>query len=155
MVGIERWLPVVGYEGSYEVSDQGRVRSLERVIQQTDAQGNLYPRRMRGRILKRKYCAKGPYGRWCTVLLGLGVEGQKYWLVHRLVLLAFIGPCPEGKEQGAHWDGNPENNALANLRWASQQENRDDMTRHGRHRNNTGTFCRTFSIETLRDIREQ
>jgi hypothetical protein len=128
----ERWLPVVGYEGLYEVSDQGRVRSLDRVLEQTDFAGNVYSRRFQGRILKWKYCAKGPYGRWCTVCLGRGAEGpRKYLLVHRAVLTAFVGECPEGHE-GAHNDGNPENNRLLNLRWDTHSGNQKDMARHGR-----------------------
>lgn len=50
--------------------------------------------------------------------------------VHRLVLLAFVGPCPEGLE-ACHEDGNCENNYLTNLRWGTHQSNMDDRKRHG------------------------
>jgi hypothetical protein len=52
--------------------------------------------------------------------------------VHRLVLLAFVGPCPEGME-ACHWDGNTSNNALSNLRWDTKQGNAADKRRHGTH----------------------
>ncbi len=53
---------------------------------------------------------------------------QRY--VHRLVLEAFIGPCPEGSE-ACHYDGNKSNNVLTNLRWDTRQGNMADMIRHG------------------------
>lgn len=56
--------------------------------------------------------------------------GRKQVRVHRLVLEAFVGPCPEGMEC-RHLDGNPTNNRLENLCWGSKQENMDDRSRHG------------------------
>jgi hypothetical protein len=50
--------------------------------------------------------------------------------VHRLVLAAFVGPCPEGME-GLHGDGNPGNNALSNLRWGTHADNMSDAIAHG------------------------
>lgn len=50
--------------------------------------------------------------------------------VHRLVLEAFVGPAPAGTE-GCHNDGNPQNNALSNLRWDTHAENMLDQVRHG------------------------
>jgi hypothetical protein len=57
--------------------------------------------------------------------------------VHRLVLEAFVGPCPPGME-GCHGDGNPANNALPNLRWDSHSGNQLDAVRHGTHTTNRG-----------------
>lgn len=51
--------------------------------------------------------------------------------VHRLVLEAFIGPCPPGMECCHDPDRNPSNNALSNLRWGTRKANRDDSRRHG------------------------
>jgi hypothetical protein len=57
-------------------------------------------------------------------------EKRKFY-VHRLVLLAFVGPCPEGMET-RHLDGNPANNRLENLRYGTSCENAQDRIRHGR-----------------------
>lgn len=51
--------------------------------------------------------------------------------IHHLVLIAFVGPCPEGMEC-CHEDGDPSNNRLSNLRWDTHQANMDDRERHGR-----------------------
>lgn len=64
-------------------------------------------------------------------VVGITVDGKrKKYAVHRLVLGAFVGPRPEGL-QCAHWDGDPSNNNLENLRWATAAENMDDKIRHG------------------------
>lgn len=61
------------------------------------------------------------------------VWGEKHRraLVHRLVLEAFVGPCPD-KHEGCHYDGNPDNNVLENLRWDTRKENARDRERHNR-----------------------
>ena len=59
-------------------------------------------------------------------------EGRiKKYNVHRLVLEAFVGGCPDGHE-GCHNDGNPANNHLSNLRWDTPKANWEDRKRHGR-----------------------
>lgn len=66
-------------------------------------------------------------------IVGLVRDGRCYGRqVHRLVLEAFVGPCPDG-HQGAHNDGDNQNNDLSNLRWASASENQADRTKHGTH----------------------
>lgn len=56
----------------------------------------------------------------------------KTFRVHRLVLQAFTGPCPQGCE-ARHLDGNPANNCIANLAWGTPEENRADNQKNGRH----------------------
>lgn len=51
-------------------------------------------------------------------------------MVHRVVLLAFVGPCPDGME-GCHNDGNPANNAISNLRYDTHASNMADRRKHG------------------------
>jgi hypothetical protein len=57
---------------------------------------------------------------------------KKYCNVHRLVLLAFVGPPPTPKHQAAHWDDNRRDNRLSNLRWATKRENEDDKIKNGK-----------------------
>ena len=121
----ERWLPVVGHEGSYEVSDLGRVRSLDRTRVYTSKWGTPMRRFFPGRILFASSTAKTGYS---IVHFGNGQSG----LVHRLVLTAFVGPPPEGTEC-CHNDGNPQNNRLENLRWDTHQSNLLDQAVHGNH----------------------
>lgn len=130
----ERWLPVVGYEGIYEVSDHGRLYSIKRTI----TLKNGKTRTAGGRTLKGGRMASGHIG----VHLTAAGEVSGHRLIHRLVLEAFVGPCPDGME-ACHWDDNPSNNRLDNLRWASRTENMLDRTRNGIDNNGTkyATHC--------------
>jgi hypothetical protein len=65
---------------------------------------------------------------------------MKTFSVHRLVLLAFSGHCPPGKE-GLHWDDDPTNNRLENLRWGTPGENQQDCIRNGNHPKVNITHC--------------
>lgn len=126
----ERWLPVPGYEGLYSVSDQGRVRAEAKV---TLRNGIVQPRKQR--MLSPVPLPRG------HLKVRLVREGHtKAFLVHRLVLLAFVGPCPEGME-GCHLDDDPANNHLSNLRWDSRSANMHDRVRNGRHHNARKTEC--------------
>lgn len=55
---------------------------------------------------------------------------KKQYLVHRLVLVAFVGACPKGKIC-RHLDGNPANNKLDNIKWGTYKENEADKAEHG------------------------
>lgn len=131
----ERWLPVVGYENLYEVSDLGRVRSLDRIVVTRAG-----PRRYRGRIL-RPYINKGTRG---YPFVGLSQPGQnENWPVHILVLKAHVGLCPPGQE-ARHGPAGKTDAGLANLCWGTRSENvgadrlRDGQDnrgeRHGLHK---------------------
>lgn len=69
--------------------------------------------------------------KWGRRLVGLCPE-RTYHFVHRLVLEAFVGPCPDEMEC-CHNDGNPLNNALDNLRWDTKRANQADRVKHGTH----------------------
>lgn len=127
----ERWLPIPGYEGSYEVSNQGRVRSLDREITRSDGR----VQRNRGRVLSPGIDTQGRHG---VALKALG--HSKSFRVHTLVMLAFVGPRPDGMEV-CHWDGRPENNALSNLRYDTRSANRFDAVRHGTHYSTAKREC--------------
>ena len=102
----ERWLPVIGYEGWYEVSDLGRVKRV------SAGQGAIA-----GRILSSCGDGRG------YLFVGLSINGtRRHYRVHRLVAVAFLGTCPEGKEVN-HKDGNKTNNYLENLEYMTRSEN--------------------------------
>jgi hypothetical protein len=117
----ERWLPIPGYEGYYDVSDLGRVRSLDRVV----LQGGR-PRRVNGRDL-RQY-VDGERRHWVNLTRAGRGSSQK---VSRLVLLAFVGPAPAGMIC-CHSDDDPHNNRLTNLRWDTHSANRFDAVKNAK-----------------------
>lgn len=123
----ERWLPVVGWEGLYEVSDHGRVRSLPRLTR--------HGANRKGRIM-RPSALPGRY----EFLTLTAVPRKEYASVHSLVMAAFVGPRPGGMDV-CHIDGNPVNNHLSNLRYASHSANMRDITHHGRSVNANKTHC--------------
>ena len=115
------WLPVVGYEGSYSVSDAGDARSEPRAARHQ--RGGM--RQLRGCELKQN---PGQYG-YPSVCLSKNGEVVRRQ-VHHLVLEAFKGPRPTGME-AAHGDGSPANAALSNLRWDTPAGNNADKVKHG------------------------
>lgn len=122
----ERWLPVVGYEQQYEVSDRGRVRSLDRIV--------AYSQSRFGKTISRTHAVKGrllrPYtekkGGYQIVHIGYGNPRT----IHTLVLEAFIGPRPE-RQVGCHDENDSSNNQLENLSWDTHAKNIADKERHG------------------------
>jgi NUMOD4 motif/HNH endonuclease len=134
----ERWLPVVGYEGFYEVSDLGRVRSLDRLV--GNQWGTQTPKA--GRVLKPGL--RGPRG-YLSVTLCVDHK-VKHRLVHQLVLEAFTGPRPGpstglNRIEGRHLDDDPSNNTPANLAWGTRQENWEDRRRNGGDYQSAKTHC--------------
>ena len=130
----ENWKPVVGYEGLYEVSDHGNVRSLDREVETSNQHGS-FVRKYKGRALNPKANTNG------RLQVNLCRDGQMSWrLVHRLVLEAFRGSCPDGHEC-CHYDDDPTNNRLENLRWDTRSENILDRVRNGTHHNARKTTC--------------
>lgn len=117
----EQWRPIPGYEGCYEASDRGRVRSVDRTI----AYSNGRVRQHRGRVLSpRQQPWKPNQGEYLQVVLSKN-RHRKTLRVHRLVLMAFIGPCPPGLE-ACHGNDIPDDNRLENLRWDTRKANRAD-----------------------------
>lgn len=133
----ESWRKVVGFEGFYEVSDLGRIRSLARMTP-AGARG--------GRILKPMKSGRG----YLAVTLCLeGLKGRDY--VHRIVLTAFRGPCPEGMEARHFPDFHKTNNRLANLSWATSSVNAQDRDQHG-EKHPSAKFCRV-DVERIFDLK--
>lgn len=113
---MEIWKPIAGYEGRYEVSNHGRVRSLDRVIEQMGARGELVRVRYRGKILKPAVCTN----LYLRVFLGAGQANC--FLVHRLVAKAFV-ENPNNYPEINHRDGVRSNNVPDNLQWVTRSIN--------------------------------
>lgn len=115
---IEVWLDVEGYEGMYQVSDQGRVRSCGRVE-------SFVSKRKGGDVLmtrKRRYCILSPSKRTYKSV-NLHKDGKGVCLnIHRLVAQAFLAN-PENRTEVNHIDEDKYNNKLGNLEWATRSEN--------------------------------
>lgn len=110
----EIWKDIPDYEGLYQASNLGRIKSL---IPWAGTQS---------RILKPANCDK--YGH-LGVALTLNKK-HKTFPVHQLVLNTFVGKCPRGMEC-RHLDGNRINNKLKNLKWGTHSENMKDRIEHG------------------------
>lgn len=131
----ERWRDINGYIGLYQVSDQGRVRSLWR----ND-----------GRIMRP---AKRGHGYMGLVLYG-GKKTPRSFYVHRLVLEAFAGPAPTSTHQAGHRNGQPNDNRLANLRWVSPSENAADKKLHGTIPRGESASWSKLTADDVRHIRK-
>ncbi len=99
-ITLVRWKPIPGWEGLYDVTDDGRVWSRRSQI-----------------FLSPSFNSAGyPH-------VGLSRSNKcRHFTIHRLVLLAFVGPCPEGMEC-CHKNHSPSDNRLPNLRWDTKAAN--------------------------------
>lgn len=113
------WKSVAGFEGLYEVNDNGEVRSVPRF---RSGKGGA-PTPVKGRTLKQ---SKDRYG-YLKVCLRDGSKAHNV-LVHRIVAEAFI-PNPENKPSVNHIDENKTNNSVSNLEWATVKENNNHGSR--------------------------
>jgi len=143
----ERWRAIPDFPG-YEVSDHGRVRSYlkNRKLQGGPTGFEWIVCKKPQRILKQNMRGQYPY-----VVLR---DGPRNWTVkvHTLVLIAFVGPRPDGL-MCCHNDGDPTNNHLDNLRWDTGSANMQDMIRHGRYKNGPALAARKFNASEIQQIR--
>lgn len=114
---MEEWKDIEGYEGFYQVSSLGFIRSLDRYIECSD--GRIYL--CKGRVLS---FFKGTTCNYKSVQLSRDNAPRKF-MVHRLVAKAFLGLTDEEKLEVNHKDGNTSNNQLSNLELVSRQQNID------------------------------
>jgi hypothetical protein len=116
----QQWKEIPGFPG-YEVSDVGNVRSWRR-------QGGLG----RARPLDNpRELARGIDRDGYPRVHLQGPNGGRRRLVHRLVLEAFVGPCPAGMEARHVLDNDPGNCGLSNLAWGTKAQNMSDKRVHG------------------------
>ena len=114
---MEKWKTIKGFENLYEVSDRGRVRSLDRVSSRKGPKRE-FTQRIKGQVLKPSLDRKG------YIRAGLYKDRKVYnCQVHRLVAKAFIRNSNRHRKQVNHLDGNPANNKVSNLEWCTGFEN--------------------------------
>ena len=114
----ELWLPVPSYEGKYEASNLGRVRSLTR---QVNSRYGL--RTLQGRILKQVWDRE-------YYIVGLGKGSEHRWHVHRVIAATFLGPCPKGLIV-LHGVNGAKDNSVENLSYGTHRDNELDKVRDG------------------------
>lgn len=124
----EIWKPIPGYGGHYEASSMGRIRVLPRVIVKPHSNtGEMREFHYAGRVLNPAK-RKGGY-----LSVTLGIDGKDHTCsVHRLVLMAFGGPCPDGMVC-CHNNGDASDNRPENLRWDTPYNNNQDRKKHGNY----------------------
>ncbi|MGE8328881.1 NUMOD4 motif-containing HNH endonuclease [Pseudomonas urmiensis] len=117
----EIWKDIVGFEGYYQVSDLGRVRSVDRELVNSRGHNQRFP----GVMIVITGDGSG-YQKFLAHKAG----AKKNLLVHTCVLEAFTGPGPDGYEC-CHGNGNRKDNRHSNLRWGTKAENAKDKELHG------------------------
>lgn len=134
----ENFKNIPGFDGEYQVSDMGRVKSLDRWVKCKSGESRFY----KGKTLKS---TSDEYGR---VSVGLSKKGKrKQYRIHCLVMLAFVGERPKGYSI-CHKDGDASNNTLSNLRYDTQSENSIDI-----YRQSEKSGMGKLSIEEVLEIR--
>jgi hypothetical protein len=119
-----QWAPIVDFEGFYEVSTDGQIRSRPR----PGTKGGLLTPKVRDD--DSGYLSVGLYA----------TGREETHRIHNVVLIAFVGPRPQGMV-ARHLDGDPTNNRLDNLCWGTSSENNIDQVRHGTHPHASKTHC--------------
>lgn len=127
----ETWRPHPTFT-SYEVSDQGQVRSIERTVRQRNDRVRTFP----ARLLKP---TADDFGYLRVTCSSGGIDTKVR--VHVLVCEAFHGPRPPGDSQVRHLNGNHLDNRASNLQWGTRSENVRDSIEHGTHNHAGKTEC--------------
>lgn len=143
------WKDIQGFEGLYQVSNDGKVRSLDRIINYKDGRARLE----KGHKLKPHADKKG----YTRVTLCKNNKCKPY-LVHRLVAMAFI-PNPNNWPQVNHKDENKTNNTVWNLEWCDRIYNcnygtRNERISNGNKEENHWTYNKPFTEEHKRKLSE-
>jgi hypothetical protein len=131
----EEWRPIPGFEGIYEVSDQGNVRSLDRITPMPGGSS----RRTAGRVLRPSHGGRNLY----HLYVHLSRDGEAHsHAVHQIVATVFHGPRPTPLSQVRHLNGISEDNRAVNLQWGTGSENQNDRVKHGNNHNANKIRCK-------------
>lgn len=138
---MEIWKDIPGFEGRYQASTEGRIRSVDRIVYSRNRYtGRAFPRRLKGQVLRPgRYCKAGHV----SVVLGHKTAGTP---VHQLVMRTFVGEPQEGQEV-RHKNGDPTDNRLDNLEYGTRTENILDVYRQGK-------AWRALTVADVRKIRK-
>ena len=127
----EIWRVIPDYDGHYEASSEGRIRSVTRRVPDGMGSTRLY----RSKVLAQHQLVNG------YLTTGLSKRGDnRPRLVHRLVASAFFGP-PTDDQEVCHANGDRSDNRVENLRWGTHSENCLEQVAHGTHRNTSKDRC--------------
>lgn len=143
----ENWTPIKGYEGLYEVSDFGRVKSLQRTTTIKNKRGETYTRRHKEKILAQTLDGRSNY---LQVMLCKDGKGKKH-LVHRLVANAFI-KNPLSLQEVNHIDEDKTNNFVDNLEWCTHKYNNNYGSKRTSSRGEKNSQNK-FSEELIKKVR--
>lgn len=144
----ETWKPALGYEGFYEVSDCGNVRSLDREHLTNNKFGPMV-RHRKGKLLSRTIGNDG------YVQVRLCRDGNAKTLrLARVVLSSFIG-VDDKRVEACHLDHDRKNNKLGNLAWGTRQENEDQKSSSGNRPRNTVNNLTCNDVQRIRVLRNE
>ena len=142
----EVWKDIPGYEGRYQASSEGRIRSVPRFERCVPKDGKQpYTRFHSGQVLSTCLGSNG-YD-YVGLRKQAASNNSKYEPVFHLVAITFLGPRPDGAVI-CHTDGNKQNNSVINLRYDSESENRIDVYRCG------GKYGK-LSTDQARDVKRR
>lgn len=143
----EMWKPIIGYEGLYEVSNMGRVRSLTRISNFRDRSGRINERVIKGRTMRPQRQKSG------YLHVGLSKDGNvTQYRVHRLVAAAFVDN-PEGLYEVNHIDEDKTNNRADNLEWCDHKYNNNYGSKPKRGARNPMAKLTNEDVEEIRHRR--
>ncbi len=144
---MEIWKDIPDFGWHYQASNLGNIRSKNRIVKKFSIFGNrIVGQFYEGRLLNPTIQKGYP-------MVHLGYDKKKINIgVHRLVLMAFIGKCPDGME-ACHNNGIKTNNKIENLRWDTHENNNKDRKRHGTYK--TGKDHHMYEKSMDKDLKER
>lgn len=144
----EEWRDIIGFDGKYQVSNLGNVKSTDRYYKQANAKTSEYEHIYKGKVLTPFYT------KWGYKRIGLSQNGKvKFYTIHKLVAETFI-PNPENLPCVNHKDGNKENNNVNNLEWCTYQDNNRHARKTGLNKGNKGISYKNRCLKAIEYIKK-